>query len=102
MKAMAKHRTHSNAFAAVIHDYLYWTQSTTREAADNILRAVMEELRVDSAAVSTIHHAVDLFGGQAWEKAKSLKANGERRILSRFPDDDRTTWEEWKKQNVFQ
>jgi hypothetical protein len=34
------------AYAAVIHDYLYWTQAQSRENANEILKIVMEEFAV--------------------------------------------------------
>src|SRR5207247_1284886 len=36
------------AHAAVVHDYLYWQQKTTRELADDTLRQHMIDLKVDS------------------------------------------------------
>jgi hypothetical protein len=36
------------AYAAVVHDYLYWTQSRSREEADQILKMAMEDSEVES------------------------------------------------------
>jgi len=90
------------AYAAVVHDYLYWTQSTPREVADNVLRLAMEDFHVGAMTIKEIYQAVVWFGGQTWEENKTLKANGEKRILRQFPDDPRITWEEYKKEDVFQ
>ena len=90
------------AYAAIIHDYLYWTQSTNKEAADMILKFAMEEFHVDEVTIKVIYEAVNWFGVSAWDENKRLKASGEKRILKQFPDDPITTWEEWKKQNVFE
>ena len=62
------------AYAAIVHDHLYWTQSTTKETADTVLKFGMEDFKVDSVTVNTIYEAVNLFGGPAWEQNKKLKA----------------------------
>jgi uncharacterized protein DUF1353 len=87
------------AYAAIIHDYLYWTQTTTKETADTILKFGMEDFKVDSVTVNAIYEAVSLFGGSAWEKNKKLKAMGERRILKVFPENPTTTWEIYRKRD---
>ena len=46
------------AYAAVVHDYLYWTQTRSREEADQILKMAMEDFDVGTTSVSTIFHAV--------------------------------------------
>ena len=72
------------AYAAVVHDYLYWTQSTSRDAADTILKLAMEDFNVAGATVTAIYEAVNWFGGRAWDENKRLKSNGEKRILAIF------------------
>ncbi len=85
------------AYAAIIHDYLYWQQDRPRGEADKIFRSAMEDLRVTDAVAEPIFRMVDLLGGVAWDKNARLKASGEKRILAKYPDDPRTSWEEWKK-----
>lgn len=85
------------AYAAIVHDYLYWTQSSTKEAADLVFKSGMEDFKVDPLTVNAIYEAVHLFGAPAWEQNKKLKLGGERRILKRFPDDPTITWESYKK-----
>ena len=82
--------------AAVIHDWLYWNQATTREEADQALKDSMIELGVSSLKVTAIYEGVDLFGGSAWSENTRLKADGERRVLKQTPDDLRVRWKEWK------
>ncbi len=84
------------AFAAVIHDYLYWTQQLPRDIADQIFLFAMRDLEIEPVVATTIYDAVRVFGGSAWEGNAKLKKSGEKRILSKFPDDPRMTWEEWK------
>ena len=92
----------SYAHAAIIHDYLYWTQTRSRREADLILKIAMEDLEVEPAIVSAIFHAVNIFGGAAWDANARLKQNGERRILRKFPSDPTTHWSDWKsKPGVF-
>jgi hypothetical protein len=84
-------------FAAIVHDYLYWTQSRPREVADEIFLHAMEDFRVSVTLAAIIHAAVRVGGSRHWEKAAGLKAKGEKRILKRFPDDPRVRWEDWKR-----
>jgi hypothetical protein len=85
------------AYAAVIHDYLYWTQARPRLVSDQIFKLAMEDFSVGAVTATTIYEAVRLGGGPAWRENARLKAAGERRILKEFPDDPRVTWPEWKK-----
>jgi hypothetical protein len=82
---------------AIVHDFLYWTQTGAREDADQILKIMMEDFSVGTATVTAIYTAVRTFGGSAWDGNAKLKAGGERRTLKTFPDDPLTTWEQWKK-----
>lgn len=84
------------AYAAVVHDYLYWTQSRSREEADRILRFAMEDSKVDGFRRWTIYQAVDKLGQGSWDDNQRLKARGERRILAKYPEPS-TSWADWKK-----
>lgn len=88
-------------YAAVLHDYLYWMQTSTREQADNILKIAMQDFDIPAADVTAIYGGVRLGGGSPWKKNAALKGKGELRVLSRFPEDPRMTWQEWKKGDVF-
>lgn len=85
------------AYAAVIHDYLYWEQPVKREEADEIFRLCMEDFRIDKPVISAIHKAVRAGGGSAWKENARLKQVGEKRLLAKFPDDPTIRWQEWKK-----
>jgi hypothetical protein len=85
------------AYAAVVHDYLYWTQQRSRESSDEIFNLAMQDLKIDTKTRSTIYNAVRAFGGHAWTANAKLKSNGEKRVLAKFPDDPVVTWEDWKK-----
>ncbi len=84
------------AYAAVIHDYLYWTQTRSRDEADGIFKMAMEDFDVGAVTIETIYGAVRLGGKGAWNGNAEKKAQGEQRILKRFPQDPRTKWEDWK------
>ncbi|HTZ02329.1 MAG TPA: DUF1353 domain-containing protein [Xanthobacteraceae bacterium] len=84
------------AYAAIIHDYLYWFQPCERNAADDTLRAGMGDLKVSSAKAFVIYNAVRLAGGLAWSANREARTRGERRILAKFPPDMTTSWADWK------
>jgi len=86
------------AYAAVVHDYLYWEQSLSRADSDEIFRLAMYDLDVSKKKSNVIMAAVRTFGKSAWDKNASLKLNGERRILRRFPTSADTRWSDWKKE----
>jgi hypothetical protein len=86
------------AYAAIVHDYLYWIQDRPREEADLIFKIALQDSGVSELRVSLIFAAVRSVGGQAWNKNKILKSKGERRILKRLPDDFTISWSYWKSQ----
>ena len=85
------------AYAAIIHDYLYWEQRVSRETADNIFREVLKDFNVDTITTLAIYNAVRVGGGSAWRDIAKAKAKGERRILRALPTDPRISWAEWRK-----
>jgi hypothetical protein len=91
------------AYAAIIHDYLYWDQQTSRETADEIFRLAMVDFKVDKRVAATIYNAVRLGGALSWKRNANLRNNGEKRVLKVLPEDPRVTWAEWKaRPDVFQ
>jgi len=85
------------AYAAVIHDYLYWTQQRPREEADQILKIAMRDSQVRADTIRVIYSAVRLFGASAWKSDARLRASGEKRILKKFPSDFTVSWSDWKR-----
>ncbi len=73
------HGTYSAA--AVIHDWLYWAQTTTREEADRVFLEAMLVSCVGQAKRAVIYRAVRLFGGAAWRDNAKAKARGVSRIV---------------------
>jgi hypothetical protein len=87
---------------AVVHDYLYWTQTTTKEVADNVLNAAMLNFDIPFLTRTAIFQGVALGGGPSWANNAELKRNGEKRVLKEFPDSPTISWEQWKtKPGVF-
>jgi hypothetical protein len=84
-------------YAAIVHDFLYWTQTRSRQEADEIFKLAMLDFKINASVVAILHAAARQSGGAAWKANSDLKAKGERRILKRFPDDPRVRWEEWKR-----
>jgi hypothetical protein len=84
--------------AAIIHDWIYWDQSRSRDEADNILWIDMTDLGVGYVTRQMIYQAVSRLGQAAWDSNAKLKASGEKRLLKKYPTDPATTWDEWKKQ----
>lgn len=83
---------------AVVHDYLYWNQSCTREQADQLFRIAMTEMEVGPITRWVIYKAVDLRGERAWEENAEARRQGLPRIV---PDGVRDpgrleTWEEYR------
>lgn len=78
--------------AAVIHDYLYWSQHCTREQADNLLVIAMKESDVGWWTRKTVYRGVRLGGGSAWDANRTDRANGLPRFNPRDPMPANVTW----------
>jgi len=85
------------AYAAILHDYLYWTHICDRPTADEVLRSTMVDFGVQSWKVSAIYDGVRLGGGGPWDENRRLYEHGERRFLKILPDDPRIRWSDWRK-----
>jgi hypothetical protein len=84
------------SYPAIVHDYLYWTQTCSRAQADEVLKLGMQDMDVPAPKVVAIYDAVRLFGGGAWSSNASAKKAGEKRVLKRFPTDAKVSWAQWK------
>ncbi len=90
------------AYAAILHDYLYWTQTRSRETADMIFKFSMQDFKVPKSTIATIYEAVRSGGGASWDNNSKLRRAGEKRVLKQFPNDPTTRWATWKhKAGVF-
>jgi hypothetical protein len=61
--------------AAILHDWLYFDQSTTFDAANDVLLEAMTLLGVPAQDAKEIYEGVHLFGQGAWRRNAELKAN---------------------------
>ncbi|MBY4771896.1 DUF1353 domain-containing protein [Burkholderia ambifaria] len=85
------------AYAAVLHDYLYWMQTEDRAVADRILKNAMEDFSVPPLTVEAIYRGVRVGGASAWNKNAALRKSGEKRVLSHWPEDPLMSWKKWKR-----
>jgi hypothetical protein len=67
--------------AAIVHDYLYWTQGCTREQADNLLDIAMKESNVSFVTRSGVYGGVRLGGSSAWQKNAAERTQGLPRVI---------------------
>jgi len=83
-------------YAAVIHDYLYWAQYTTKDEADKILDLCMDDFGIGAVTRATIIGGVSVFGQRAWDANKEARESGQSRLLKKFPDNASVKWTEWR------
>jgi len=90
------------AYAAILHDYLYWTQTSSRARADQVLEAVMRDFTITWVTRQAIFRAVRVGGSGAWDANGAARVNGEKRVLKMLPNDPTVRWRDWKtKAGVF-
>jgi hypothetical protein len=90
--------------AAIVHDYLYWTQSCSRDQADRIMLRAMTASGVKRKTRFAIYRAVRLGGGPAWARNRRERLAGVPRMIpeSLLASDDfltlagRETWPEYR------
>lgn len=83
---------------AVVHDYLYWKQTCTREQSDQIFLLAMIEHKVSDLHRVAIHNAVRAAGGFAWDDNTRERAARLPRILpeDRLAIEANTLWPEYR------
>lgn len=84
-------------YPAIIHDYLYWTQTRQKDTADTIFKFGMQDFDINRSTIETIYEAVHHRGGSSWKHNQELKLSGERHFLKELPKDPKARWTEWKK-----
>lgn len=85
---------------AVVHDYLYWMQTCTRNQADQILLLAMIENDVGKFDRNAIYKAVRAAGSFAWAANAKERAQHLLRVLpaDRLEIRARTLWPEYRAQ----
>lgn len=84
--------------AAVIHDWLYWSQGRPRRAADGVLLEGMLVLGVGVVVRSMIYWAVRLFGWLAWLRNQADRTAHYNRVLETLPV---KSWEASQREGQF-
>ncbi|WP_085940261.1 DUF1353 domain-containing protein [Acidovorax radicis] len=62
--------------AAIIHDYLYWTQSCSKEQSDRLLAIAMKESDVGWVKSGAVFSGVVVGGQESWDNNKRDFAQG--------------------------
>jgi len=84
---------------ALVHDFLYWTQSCSRNEADKLFLRALREVGVPAIKSEAIYWSVHLAGMFAWKENASDRAAGLPRVipgpLDHLPI---ATWEDFRNQ----
>ncbi len=85
---------------AVVHDYLYWKQTCTREQSDRILMLGMIENKVSDIHRVPIYDVVRAAGGFAWEENARERAARLVRIIpaDRLKVPANTLWPDYQRE----
>jgi hypothetical protein len=86
--------------AAVIHDFLYWSQVCTREQADNLLLIAMKESNVGLFDETAIYQGVRNLGEASWRHNKKEREAGLPRVVpDKYlkPSDPNILWNAYRK-----
>ena len=68
--------------AAIVHDYMYWSQQCSRKQADNIMLIAMKESGVSKLTQWILTAGVRLFGGFAWRENARHRQDEFSRLVS--------------------
>ena len=85
--------------AAIVHDYLYWTQTCTRGQSDSLMLVAMKESGVDNEVADRVYSGVALFGSSAWAGNQRERQAGAFRVLPpelMRPDDANQSWPDYR------
>jgi hypothetical protein len=89
--------------AAIVHDYLYWSQGCTREQADRLLLIAMKESNVGAFDQRVVYQGVNLGGQRAWNANNAEHQRGLPRVVPgpyQRPTDPNVTWPVYRKMLV--
>ena len=82
--------------AAIVHDYMYWSQKCSRKQADNIMLIAMKESGVSIFTQFILTAGVRLFGWSAWKENARHQENDYSRLIGLIsagePQDPIPTW----------
>jgi hypothetical protein len=67
---------------AIVHDYLYWEQSCSREEADAIIYLAALDTGMSKANAFAVYQGVDKAGGGPWKNNAAARNKGESRFFN--------------------
>ncbi len=79
-------RTGRHQWAAVVHDWLYWSHEVTRAEADRVFLDGMRDTGTKLLVRWAMYAAVRIFGRWAWWANQRMRDHGVNRVLDRMPD----------------
>jgi hypothetical protein len=85
--------------AAVVHDYLYWSQGCNRDQADRLLVIAMKESNVGWFDEWAVYSGVSGFGSSAWNANAKERSDGLPRVIPDkylCPADPNMSWREYR------
>jgi len=85
--------------AAVVHDYLYWSQVCSRAQSDNLMMIGMKESNASKLKAWAIHSGVSYGGGYAWKENADNREAGYLRVIpmSSWDGFDDYYWPQYQK-----
>jgi hypothetical protein len=89
--------------AAIVHDYLYWTQGCTRQQADRLMVIAMKESNTGKFDEIAIYVGVSAGGESAWQSNMAELSAGLPKIIPTeyiVPSDPNVRWFEYRKSLV--
>lgn len=84
--------------AAIVHDYLYWSQLCTRDQADNLFMIAMKESDVPVVTREIVYLGVHERGQSSWDDNRRERQDGMPRVvpLTRKDFPPNWTWEMYR------
>lgn len=89
--------------AAIVHDYLYWSQGCTRSQADRLMVIAMKESGTGTVNENLIYRGVDLGGQGAWDANTRQRARNLPRVVPAEyipPGDPNVSWPRYREMLV--
>lgn len=86
--------------AAILHDFLYWSQVCTRAQSDRLMVLAMKESKVSGITAFLVYHGVNLFGQSSWDQNERERKAGLLRVIPReclVPRDPNMDWPSYRK-----
>ena len=88
--------------AAIVHDYLYWTQVCTRKQADNIMLIAMKEHGVSKIKRTEIYSGVRIGGKGPWKKNTEERLSKKVRFIpsTMLDFEGNISWESYREKLI--